>query len=61
MPFCEALLMSCTCVNRCFASSLKVKGILFKECKGNRLGVGGGEDLEGARGQNVNSAKTNPS
>lgn len=40
VPFCEALLMSCICVNGCFASCLKVKGMLHKECKGEQ-GMGG--------------------
>lgn len=40
VPFCEALLMSCICVNRCFASCLKAKGMLCKECK-RKQGMGG--------------------
>lgn len=40
VPFCEALLTSCICVNGCFASCLKVKGMLLKECKGEQ-GMGG--------------------
>lgn len=40
VPFCEALLTSCICVNGCFASCLKVKGMLLKECKGKQ-GMGG--------------------
>lgn len=40
VPFCEALLTSCICVNGCFASCLKVKGMLRKECKGEQ-GIGG--------------------
>lgn len=56
VPFCEALLTSCICVNGCFASCLKVKGMLLKECQGEQ-GMVGREARESPGGQNV-SKKT---
>lgn len=58
VPFCEALLMSCICVNGCFASCLKVKGMLLKECK-REQGMGGEGSTRKPWGQNV-SKKTTP-